>query len=109
MMADLLPAVFTLDIDGKPALTFEAKNLREAWEVCHERWLHQDIARLRSNETPLWDGKAPLRSRYASEAEIAVYRQSAVDARQTPGDLVLVYLVELDGVAETDSARARSA
>jgi hypothetical protein len=33
MMANLLPAIFTLDIGGKPALTFEAKNLREAWEA----------------------------------------------------------------------------
>jgi hypothetical protein len=33
MMANLLPKIFTLDIGGKPALTFEAKNLREAWEA----------------------------------------------------------------------------
>jgi hypothetical protein len=32
-MANFLPAVFTLDIGGKPALTFEARNLREAWEA----------------------------------------------------------------------------
>jgi hypothetical protein len=101
MMANLLPAVFTLDIGDKPALTFEAKNLREAWEICHERWLHEDIASLSSNETPLWDGKVVLRSRYATEAEIAVYRQGAADAEQASGDLVLVYLVELDGVAAT--------
>jgi hypothetical protein len=101
MMADLLPAVFTLDIGGKPALTFEAKNLREAWEMCHEQWLHEDIARLSSNETPLWDGKAVLRSRHATEAEIAAYREGAMDAEQTSGDLVLVYLVELDGAATT--------
>jgi hypothetical protein len=101
MMANLLPAIFTLEIGGNAVLTFEAKNLREAWEVCHEQWLHEDISGLRSNETPLWDGKAALRSRYATEAEIAVYRKAAVDAGPSPDDLVLVYLVELDGATET--------
>jgi hypothetical protein len=98
MMADLQPAVFTLDVGGKAILTFEAKNLREAWEICHEHWLHDDLARLSSNATPLWNGKAALRSRYATEAETAHYREAALDAKQTPGDLVLAYLIELDGV-----------
>src|SRR4051794_18058852 len=73
LKAALLPGVFALDIGGKPTLTFEAKNLREAWEVCHEAWLKDDIRRLRSNTLPLWDGKARIRARYASESETALH------------------------------------
>jgi hypothetical protein len=91
----LLPAIFTLDVGGKPTLSFEAKNLREAWEICHEAWLKEDLASICSNGVPLWDGKASLRSRGAVEAEIAIYRQAARH-EQTSGDLVLAYLVELD-------------
>ena len=91
----MLPAVFTVDVGGRPTLSFEAKNLREAWEICHEDWLKADLARICSNGVPLWDGKARLRSRYAAEAETAIYRQAAQEG-QTPGDLILAYLVELD-------------
>jgi hypothetical protein len=99
----LLPAIFTLDVGGKPTLSFEAKNLREAWEICHEVWLKEDLASICSNGVPLWDGKASLRSRSAVEAEIAIYRRAA-QQEQTTGDLVLAYLVELDVDTIGDSA-----
>jgi hypothetical protein len=54
----LLPAIFTLDVGGRPTLAFEAKNLRESQQLCHEHWLRRDIADLMSNSAPLWDGKA---------------------------------------------------
>jgi hypothetical protein len=95
-MAILLPGVFTLDIGGKPILTFEAKNLREAWEVCHEAWLKDDVGRLRSNALPIWDGKAHIRARYASQSETALHREAA-DAEPNSDELVLTFLVELDG------------
>lgn len=96
----LLPAIFTLDIDGRPTLAFEAKNLRESQQLCHEHWLRQDIAGLMSNGAPLWDGKARLRSRRSTENEIAAYREAARDSKQTDGDLLLAYLVELDDLQE---------
>jgi hypothetical protein len=96
-MATLLPGVFTLDIGGKPILIFEAKNLREAWEVCHEAWLRDDIERLRSNAAPLWDGKAHIRARYASQSEIALHREAVTGAEPNSDELVLTFLVELDG------------
>jgi hypothetical protein len=42
MTVELLPAIFTIDISDTPVLTFEAQNLREAREVCHEHWLKED-------------------------------------------------------------------
>ena len=93
----LSPAIFTLDIGGRPTLAFEAKNLRESQQLCHEYWLRRDIAGLTSNGAPLWDGKARLRARRSTEDEIAVYREAARDAAQPEDDLLLAYLVELDG------------
>lgn len=91
----IAPTVFTLDIDGKPTFSFEAKNLRESWELCHEEWLREELAQLCSNGVPLWDGKSRLRSRYASKAETDFYLEAARE-KQTPDDLLLAYLVELD-------------
>jgi hypothetical protein len=99
MMAILLPGVFALDVDGKPVLTFEAKNLREAHELCREEWLRADFTRLTSNGVPLWDGAAPLRARYASEPEKVFYHEAAKGAEPPLDELVLAYLVKLD--AET--------
>jgi hypothetical protein len=97
----LAPAIFTLDIGGKPTLAFEAKNLKESQQLCHEYWLRRDIADLTSNGTPLWDGKARLRARRSTEDEIAAYREVERDAAQPQDDLLLAYLVELDGSEKT--------
>ena len=96
----LLPAIFTLDIGDRPTLAFEAKNLRESQQLCHEHWLRRDISDLRSNGAPLWDGKARLRARRSTENEIAAYREAARDAAQPQGDLLLAYLVQLDGLKD---------
>ncbi|MEH2516510.1 hypothetical protein V1279_002083 [Bradyrhizobium sp. AZCC 1610] len=96
----LLPPIFTLDIGGRPTLAFEAKNLRESQQLCHEHWLRRDIAGLMSNGSPLWDGKARLRARRSTENEIATYRGVARDAVPTQGDLLLAYLVKLDNLEE---------
>jgi len=98
MMVDLQPRCFTLDVGDKAILAFEARSLREARELCHEQWLREDIARLSSNDTPIWDGSARLRTRYATEPEIARYRAVSRNGEPSSGDLVLAYLVELDGV-----------
>jgi hypothetical protein len=93
------PAIFTLDIGGRPVLTFEARNLKEARELSHEQWLRADVVRLRSNGIPLWDGAASLRSRMSTAEEREVYREAARSSQSLADELVLAYLVELD--AET--------
>jgi hypothetical protein len=93
----MVTAIFTLDIGGKPTLAFEARNLRESCELGREQWLRDDIMRLKSHGTALWDGKAVLKSRYATDTEKAVFLESA--GEPPPDEMVLAYLVELD--AET--------
>ena len=88
MTPTLFPSVFTIEIDGTPTVTFEAKSLREASDICNAPWLREDFASAHSNGAPLWDGKAELRARIDYEAEIATF-------------MLLVYLVELD---DNDSA-----
>jgi hypothetical protein len=58
MTANALFSVFTIEIGGTPTLTFEAQNLRQAYELCDEEWLKEDLAEAKSDGAPLWDGKA---------------------------------------------------
>ena len=39
MTPTLFPSVFTIEIGGTPTVTFEAKSLREASEICNAPWL----------------------------------------------------------------------
>jgi hypothetical protein len=73
MTANVLPSIFTIEIAGTPTLTFEAQNLREAHELCHEEWLKEDLAQAKSEGAPLWDGKAKLRARIALPDESALF------------------------------------
>jgi hypothetical protein len=100
MTANALPSIFTIEIGGTPTLTFEAQNLREAHELCHEEWLKEDLAQARSEGAPLWDGKAKLRARIALPDESAIFSE-AKNSGQPYDGLMLVCLVELDG-NETD-------
>jgi hypothetical protein len=95
-VTNLLPSIFTIVIDGKPILVFEAKNLREASELCHEQWLESDLAEARSEGLPLWDGKANIRARIALPEESALFAEAQNSGQPSDG-LMLVYLVELDG------------
>jgi hypothetical protein len=68
--------VFTIEIGGTPTLTFEAQNLREAHELCHEQWLKDDLAEAKSDSVPLWDGKAKLRARIALPEESVLFAEA---------------------------------
>jgi hypothetical protein len=95
MTENALPSVFTIEIGGRPTLTFEAQNLREAHELCHEEWLKLDLAEASSDGAPLWDGKAKLRARIALPDESSLFAEAKNSGQPSDG-LMLVYLVELD-------------
>jgi hypothetical protein len=100
MTANVLSRIFTIEIEDTPTLTFEAQNMREAQELCHEQWLKDDLAETKSDGAPLWDGKAKLRARLARPDESALFAEAKNNGQPSDG-LMLVYLVELDG-GETD-------
>jgi len=87
--------VFTLEVDGRPTLTFEAKGLKLAREICKELWLRDDLTSLRSNGVALATVRSKLSVRPATADEIAVFEQAAPEPSD---DMVLAYLIELDGV-----------
>jgi len=108
MTPTLFPSIFTIEIGGMPTLTFEAKSLREANEICNARWLRGDFASARSNGAPLWDGKAELRVRMGYEDEIATFSDASKDAQPSDG-MLLVYLVELDDNETAENSEPSSA
>lgn len=100
MTANLLPSIFTIVIDGKPILVFEARNLREASQLCREQWLKSDLTEAESEGLPLWDGKAEIRARIALPDESTLFEEARNSGQPSDG-ITLVYLVELD-VGDTE-------
>jgi hypothetical protein len=101
--------VFVLVIDEVPILAFEARSMSEALELGREVWLLEDLKRLTSGRIPLWDGKAPIRTRSARSEEIARYR-GGVDEGQAIGDeLPLLFLVAIDSHLEVAAPAAPGA
>lgn len=94
-MTRLLPSVFTIEVGGKPVLSFTAVNIREAQELCREEWLRADLIEATSEGTALWDGKATIRARVAFEDEAAAVAAAALGTKPSDG-LLLVYHVVLD-------------
>jgi hypothetical protein len=91
--------VYTVEIGGTPIVSFEARNNREAQELAKEGWFLEDLKNLAAKGQPLWDGKAPVRARLASDDEAKRYRDIAAEAEET-GDIVLAFLVTLDGLSK---------
>jgi hypothetical protein len=88
--------VFVLVIDGVAILAFQARAMSEALQLGREVWLLEDLKRLTSDRIPLWDGKAPIRTRSARPDEAARYHQGLADAKRPADELPLVFLVEVD-------------
>jgi hypothetical protein len=99
----LQPLIFTLDVGPTPVLTFEAKNLREAHEICHERWLLADLKQMMMDGRPLWDGKTRLRARYAVDEEKAAFRAAGRSSSDSD-DLPLVFLISPEASPDRQAA-----
>jgi hypothetical protein len=69
MMQKPLVLVFMIEVDGKPTLTFEARQLREAAELSKEEWLRADLNTLYSNGIPLCGIGSKLKARTATRPE----------------------------------------
>ncbi len=88
--------VFVLVIDDVPILAFQARAMREALQLGREGWLLEDLKRLTRERVPLWDGKAPIRTRSARQDEAARYHRGLADTGRSGDDLPLVFLVDID-------------
>ncbi len=90
------PSIWTLEIDGKPTLAFEALKYREADDICHQEWLRVELGQRKINNVPLCGADTHLRIRLARPAEMLLYRQAAEANKLS--DTNLAYLIELDPV-----------
>ena len=88
--------VFTLEVDGRPILAFEAGTASEAKQLCNESWLKDDLTLLKSSGAPLSTDQSKLSVRPATAEETIVFGHAAEVAKPSE-DLLLAYLVELDG------------
>jgi hypothetical protein len=88
--------VFALCVDGKPTLTFEARNIPEARQLSKEPWLRADLRSQQSNRFPLCGVDSKLSVRRANNDEAEIFDRGAQLAKPWEGR-VLAYLVELDG------------
>jgi hypothetical protein len=93
-MADF-SRVFTLEVDGRPTLSFEASRVREAQEICKESWLRSDLAALRSSGVPVCTAQSMLSVRLATAEEKSIFEQAAQVAKPSD-DMLLAYLIKLD-------------
>jgi len=90
------PSIWTLEIDGKPTLAFEAMKYREADDICHQEWLRFELGQRKINNVPLCGADSRLRIRLARPAEMLLYRQAAEANKLSDNNLA--YLIELDPV-----------
>ena len=88
--------VFTLEVDGRPILTFEAGGLRDARQICKEGWLHDDLAELKSGGVPLYTAQSKLSVRPATAEEETVYSAQTGNVREPSDDMIIGYLIELE-------------
>jgi hypothetical protein len=94
--------VFTLEVDGWPTLSFEASGTREALGIRNELWLRDDLISQTSKGIPLCSAKSKPSVRPANVEEAIVFSEAAVEAKASD-DMLLAYLVELDGAAWSSS------
>jgi hypothetical protein len=89
--------IFTLEIDGKPTLAFEAAELAEAIEICRDTDLRSDLRALTSDGIPICAEDATLGPRPATLDEIAAFNH-AVARAPASDEPTMAFLVKIDGV-----------
>ena len=89
--------IFTLEINGKPTLVFEASDAEEARRICIDPDFGADLTSLTSAGIPICSRDATLTPRPAQQDEIAVFRR-AIERAPAAEEPTMVFLVKIDGV-----------
>jgi hypothetical protein len=93
--------VFTVDINGKPTLVFEASGFAEACETCLDAELKSNLRALTSDGAPICAKDAILNPRSATPNEIAAF-QRAVSLAPASDEPMMAFLIKIDGVIVVD-------
>ena len=91
------PQIFTLEINGRPTLVFEAMGLAEASGICLDADLRSDLRALTSDGIPICAEDANLSPRPATQEEIAAFKH-AVELAPTSDEPTMAFLIKIDGV-----------
>ena len=94
--------VFTLEVDGRPILAFEAGGHRDAQQICKEPWLHDDLTELKSGGVPFYTAQSKLSVRPATAQEETIFLNQAAKARKPSEDMVIGYFIEPDSIEDGD-------
>ena len=89
--------IFTLEINDRPTLVFEAMDLADACEICRDADLRSDLSALTSDGIPICVEDATLIPRQAVREEIAAFKR-AVELAPTSGEPTMAFLIKIDGV-----------
>jgi hypothetical protein len=89
--------IFTLEINGRPTLVFEAMGLAEACEICLDADLRSDLRALASDQIPICAEDATLSPRPATQEEIDAFKH-AVKLAPTSDEATMAFLIKIDGV-----------
>jgi hypothetical protein len=101
-VSTVLPgAYYTIEVDGRPTIVFHAERFAHARELAREQWLRDDLNELRSNGQPVCTLKSKLTARAATDEEIATFLSGSTAAKPNGDEIVIAYLVELDGIPKT--------
>jgi hypothetical protein len=89
--------IFTLEIDGRPTLVFEATEFAEATRICLDADLRSDLRALTSDGIPICTESAMLNPRPAVEEEVTAFER-AVKLAPASDEPTMAFLVKIDGV-----------
>jgi len=89
--------IFTLEINGRPTLVFEAMGLAEACEICLDADLRSDLRALTSDKIPICANDATLSPQPATQEEIAAFKH-AIKLAPTSDEPTMAFLIKIDGV-----------
>jgi len=89
--------IFTLEINGRPTLVFEAMGRAEACEICLDADLRSDLRALTSDKIPICANDATLSPRPATQEEIAAFKH-AIKLAPTSDEPTMAFLIKIDGV-----------
>jgi len=103
-------AIFSIEIDGRPIMAFNALSLEEAQAFGQDPDLRADLQVLEGPDGPLWDGKAIVLVRPALADESALWDETVAEERlageiEDEEDTFAVYLlpvIDPEGEDEED-------
>ena len=92
-------SLYTIEIDGRPIMTFAAQDQMEADAFTEADHLQADLMVLEHNKLPLWDGESELFVRKAHPEEEATWEVRLAQSQQKDldpdPDSFAVFLVEV--------------